>query len=162
VKKQLSKKNYEVGGIYGFKTSAYDEFSAAETNRYAALRVLDVNHRGVVYVVLDGVFVHMPTPDQVREIEPLRCKRFYHKGQIAMHSTPQDWDNDLLEFQLIEILSLSAGDRELAAANNSFASWSWASVDAEGEWRWANDREAVTSEAQQTTAKRDVALAAER
>lgn len=162
MKNRPSKKNYEVGGIYGFRTSPYTEFSPAETNRYAALRVLEINQRGVVYVVLNCAFDQMPTLEQVRKLEPLQCKRFLFDGRTATHSSPQDWDNDLLEFQLIATLPLSAGDRELAATNNFYGTWSTANSDAEGEWRWAHDREAVVSEVQRVNAKRDAKLAAER
>lgn len=160
--KNSDKKNYEVGGIYGFRTSPFTEFSPAETNRFAALRVLEINQRGVIYVVLDCAFDQMPTMEQVRELKPLRCKRFASNGRIATHSSPEDWDNDLLEFELIATLPLSADDRELTARNNSYGTWSTASKDAEGEWRWEHDREAVVSEVQRAAKKRDAKLAAER
>jgi hypothetical protein len=162
VEKPTQKQTYEVGGIYGFKTSSFTRYSPPETNRFAALKVLGVSHRGVVYVVLDGIFDRMPTQEQLAQAKPLRCRRFLFTGRTALRCSPQEWDNDLLEFRHIATLPLSADDLALAATNNSYGLWSGASKDAEGEWRWAHDREVVESEVRQANADREAKLAADR
>jgi hypothetical protein len=162
VEKPTQKQTYDVGGFYGFKTSPFTRYSPPETNRFAALKVLGVGHRGVVYVVLDGIFDRMPTLEQLAQTKPLRCRRFLFKGRTALHCSPQEWDNDLLELRHIATLPLSADDLALAATNNSYGLWSGASTDAEGEWRWAHDREVVESEVRQANADRDAKLAADR
>src|SRR5262249_40568697 len=106
--------------------------------------------------------IRMPTLEQLAEAKPLKCRRFFFTGRTALRCSSQEWDNDLLEFRHIATLPLSADDLALAATNNSYGLWSSASSDAEGEWRWAHDREAVETEVQQANAERDAKLAADR
>ena len=158
---------YEVGGIYGFKTSPFTEFSPAETKRFSALRVLSINPPGgipgVVFAVLDCILDQMPTVDQLAKAKTLTCHRFKNfSGRPALHSSRQEYDNDLLEFRHIATLPLSADDHELAAQNNSYGGWSSASFHAEGEWRWVHDREALVQEVELAKAKRDAKLEADR
>jgi hypothetical protein len=162
VEKPTDKQTYEVGSIFGFKTSPFTRFSSPETNRFAALKVRGVSDRGVIYVVLGGIFDRMPTLEQLAAAKPLTCRRFFFRGSTALRCSPQEWDNDLLEFRHIATRPLSADDLALAATNKSYGSWSGASTDAEGEWRWAHDREAVESEVRQANAERDAKLAADR
>ncbi len=91
----------------------------------------------------------MPDIDQLAKARPLRLRRFRFNGQIALHSSRQEYANDLEEFRHIATLALTTDDHELAAQNRSYGSWSIASIDAEGEWRWAFDREAILHEVKQ-------------
>jgi hypothetical protein len=153
--------SYEVGGIYGFKTSPFTEFSPIETKRFAALIVLGIKPRGVAYLVLDCIFDKMPTSEQVSEVQPLQCQRFASNGTVASRRSPQDWHNDLLDFQLITIRPITEDDLKLEIHHNSYGSWDTASKDAEGEWRWKHDRDAVVSEVKRVNAARDAKFAAE-
>ena len=156
------KRTYEVGGIYGFRTSPFTKFSPPETNRFAALKVLEINDRGVVYVVLDGIFDGVPTFEQVAQALPLACHRFMFKGGIALCSTPVDWSNDLRDFHHVATVPVTAAELALAATNRRYSSWPAASADAEGEWRWRHDRQAVEAEVQRVKAEQDAKLAADR
>jgi hypothetical protein len=153
---------YEVGGLYAFRTSPFTQFSPSETNRFAALKVLSITRRGIVYVVLDTIFDHMPTLEQLMRAKPLQCHRFFFEGRTALHCSPQDWENDLLEFRHIATVPLTAEELKLGEMNNAYGTWDVASKDAEGEWRWVHDREAVESEVQKANAERDAKIAADR
>jgi hypothetical protein len=61
-------------------------------------------------------------------------------------STRPDWDIDLLEFTVIRNAPVSAAELALIPQFPSFGTFGGASFDAEGEWRWRHDQEALKQE----------------
>jgi hypothetical protein len=157
---------YKAGEIYSFKTSPYYKFSEPDTQRYACLKILSPEttaHESkdslVTYLVLERVFPVPPTLDEVRGLSPLEQKRF-NFGQLtpfermsknppknyATCSARLDWKPDVLEFSLVGSLPLTEEEKALGEKNSSYSAWSFASVNAEGEWRWEHDKETLLSE----------------
>lgn len=157
---------YKAGEIYSFKTSPYYKFGSPDTQRYACLKILAPENSAlqaydslVDYVVLEGVFPAPPTLDEVRGLGPLVQKRFGF-GQLtafqrmsknppknfATCSARSDWQPDLLEFALVGSLPVTDEEKDLCEKNASFSVWRFASANAEGEWRWEHDKEALLSE----------------
>ena len=137
---------YQPGDIYSFRTEPFTDFSARETNRYAALKILGTNDHGVCHVVLDRIFPGPPSMQQVMNLRWLHnCRSAFERGP-ACHYVPSAFPVDLDDFQLVGRVELSASDLDLFRACSSYGRWSIASFDAEGEWRWKYDREAYERE----------------
>ncbi|MEP3655818.1 MAG: hypothetical protein ABJO36_13060 [Litorimonas sp.] len=157
---------YKAGEIYSFKTSPYYNYGTQDTQRYACLKILAPENTAiqfydsmVTYVVLESVFPAPPTLDEVRGLGALVQKRFMF-GQLtafqrmsknppknfATCSARSDWEPDLLEFALVGSLPLTDEEKELGERNASYSAWRFASVNAEGEWRWEHDKEMLLSE----------------
>jgi len=155
-------RGYHAGDIYSFRTSPATEFSPKETGRYAALKVLGLKEGRVCYVVLDGVFNRHPQLAETSHLPRLKRSRFRSRGDPACCSTPLHWENNLEDFRYIGTLEPTEGDADLLAACRSIGTWSTPSSDAEGEWRWRNDRAAYQEEVERAQRARDARLAAER
>jgi len=157
---------FNAGEIYSFKTSPSNKFSAPDTQRYGCLKILlpqttlgEVKNISVVYVVLDKIFTNRPSIDDLMNSGPLVRKRFAI-GQMtafqrmsknppknyASNSVRLDWEPDLLEFSLLGTLQVTEIEKEIGEKNRSFSTWGFASADAEGEWRWAHDKELLLRE----------------
>jgi hypothetical protein len=151
---------FKAGEVYAFKTSPYNKFGEQDTQRYACLKILAPENTTIQpydslvdYVVLEGVFPAPPSLDEVRGLGPLVQVRFMF-GQLtpfqrmsknppknyATCSARSDCEPDLMEFVLVGSLPLSNMEKELGEKNASYSAWRFASVNAEGEWRWANDK----------------------
>jgi len=157
---------FKAGEIYSFKTSPYNKFGQQDTQRYACLKILrpettenQPKDSSVVYIVLGGVFPAPPNIDEIKDLGPLVRERFMY-GQLttfermsknppkkyARNAADAFGDPNLLEFSLVGTLALSDEERILGENNASYSVWRFASVDAEGEWRWAHDREKLLAE----------------
>jgi len=151
---------FKAGEVYSFKTSPFNKFSEQDTQRYACLKILTpektlglAKNISVGFVILEGIYANPPTIDVLKNAAPLIQKRFGY-GELtpfqrksknppknyATCSSRLDWTPDLLEFNLVGELPLSDFEEKLGANNKSFSNWGVASRDAEGEWRWENDR----------------------
>lgn len=160
------RREYKAGEIYSFKTSPYYKYGTQDTKRYACLKILAPENTTVQpydslvdYVVLESVFSAPPKLDEVRGLGALIQKRFMF-GQLtafqrmsknppknfATCSARSDWEPDLLEFVLVGFLPLTDEEKELGKKNTSYSAWNFASVNAEGEWRWQHDKEKLLTE----------------
>lgn len=160
------KRIYKAGEVYLFKTSPYYKFSEPDTQRYVCLKILSPETTKnqpkdtlVTYIVLNGIYEASPSLDEVSQTGPLIRKRFAY-GQMtafqrmsknppknyATNSARADWEPDLLEFSLLGHLPLSEQENTLSEQNSSYSAWRFASLDAEGEWRWEHDQERLISE----------------
>lgn len=155
-------RGYHAGDIYSFRTSPATAFSPKETGRYVALKVLGLKEGRVCYVILDGVFDRHPDLAETSQLPVLRNTRFRWKGDPACCSVPLDWENDLKDVCYIGTLEPSEGDDDLLAGCRSIGTWSGGSSDAEGEWRWRNDRTAYEEEVARVQRMSDARRAAER
>jgi hypothetical protein len=160
--KNRSVHGYHVGDIYSFRTSPVTEFSAGETNRYAPLKVLSLKDGRVCYVVLDGIFDCHPDLAQTAPLPSLRNSRFLFHGQPACRRASLDWECDLEDFHYVGSVELSPDDIALASACRAYGTWNAANSDAEGEWRWRNDRGAYQDEVEREQQARDARAVAER
>jgi hypothetical protein len=133
------------GDVVSFRTAPISEFGARETGRYAALKILAAAADRACFVVLDGVFDHPPELSEVAALSHLRRTRFNSQGRPATL-----WANfeeiDLIEARHLGSVALTPDEQDIPGACRSFGPWSCASSDAEGEWRWRNDRAAFEAE----------------
>jgi hypothetical protein len=100
----------------------------------------------VCYVVLDGIFDRLPTLNEVVTLPVLKRNRFSFAGQPAVSCAPPDFSDELRELCYLGRTALTPNDHKLFASCGSFANWRWASFDAEFEWRWRHDRNALIAE----------------
>lgn len=155
------------GDVYAFQTAPLSEFAAPETNRYAAFKIIGVSDRQLAIAVLDGIWDRLPRLTEVSKARLLRQNRFAHTGRTAAFGVQTAWwtPGDLKAVGLIGRVQLTAEEAGLGneiisfAAGTSHAALTAVSHAAEGEWRWANDREALVVEQEKTRAK-DAAIRA--
>jgi hypothetical protein len=143
------------GKVYSFATAPYNEFSPAQTGRFSAFKIIGVSDDLYVVAVLAGIWPDPPTLQQAAKCEILAERRFAHSGQLAVFGVNRQWweANGLPSLAPLGIARISRLETKLATAVTSFAVGSrlstlnaanWA---AEGEWRWAHDRAALSAEA---------------
>ena len=149
------------GKIYSFQTAPYTAFSSPSTGRYAAVKILAKSKDCYVLAVLDGIWSSPPTLQQAARCTILKENRLAHDGRPAVFGVITDWWDDKALQNLLplgisrcsraenklatEVLSLAIGSRfsTMIAANHA----------AEGEWRWAHDREAFIIEVERENAQ---------
>ena len=100
----------------------------------------------IIYVVLDGIFSQPPELRHVGALPPLHQERFNFSRKPALCSTPRGWDIDLFEFALLGRVPVSEAELALIPRFPPMGNWGGASINAEGEWRWRHDREALKHE----------------
>ena len=159
-------RTFKAGEVYSFKTFPFYKFGDLDTQRYACLKILSPKNSAseskdslITYVVLKNIFSTPPSLNEIRDSGPLIRNRFAF-GQLtrfqtisenspknyATNSARLDWEPDLLEFTLVGTLPLSVDEIILNEKNSSYSVWSFASLDAEGEWRWENDQDKLLAE----------------
>lgn len=145
----------EEGHVYSFRTCPYTPFSASETGRYAAIKVLGVTDRLVVIATLEPVWHRHPTLKEAADACVLSQYRFAHEGREAIVGVLKEgWNiaDALDDCRLLGSVSVSArdlrvvDDYERGVPGCSYAHLAFANFASEGEWRWANDREALVRE----------------
>lgn len=158
---------FKNGDIYSFKTSPYNKFSTQNTSRYACLKILrpvirfdkEVSN-AVGFVVLDKIFTQPPSIAELTDALPLIQKRFKFgektpfermskkepKPKYAVSSTPIEWNCELIDFTHIGNIIPNRQEEDMRTDLRSTSGWNFASSAAEGEWRWANDREILLKE----------------
>jgi hypothetical protein len=149
------------GDVCVFRTSPINSFGEPATGRHAALKVLTVGNM-IVYAVLDGIFTERPDLEQVAHSTILRNRRFSFKETPALHSTPSNWNIDLLDFTVLGNIGVAPIELALILRFPSSGLWSTASSHAEGEWRWRHDREAFKRDVELDTEAREAKRRAER
>ncbi len=152
---------YLAGDIYSFRTSPLTEFSPKETGRYAALKIIGRKDGIIYYVVLDGTFDGHPEFAEACGLPWLMNSRFAAQGEPALNGTPEDWENDLADLRYVGTVELSPADVQLLPGFEQYGTWLGASSDAEGEWRWRNDRAACVEEVAYRDRVRDEKMAAD-
>jgi hypothetical protein len=143
------------GTVLSFRTAPFTRFSPAETGRWAALRVIGASPPIIAVLVLDGIWTARPSLAETAACGILRERRFSLRREPAIFGLqPPDWKlADLREPMLLGETPLSAQDRAHAEAIACYGigarygtSLASASEAAEGEWRWAHDRDALRDE----------------
>lgn len=159
----------EPGTVFGFRTSPLFEDSPPNTGRYGAFVVLAHDDDIVAIGVLDGVWASMPTLDDVRGRELLRCNRFFFKNRVAAFACGVDDAPALDEFTEVGGIALTAEQQRIAdkylsgtRAGLGYGSPDGANSDVEGEWRWEHDREALLREHELRQQREERARAAAR
>ena len=157
------------GSVYFFRTLPYSQFASPVTNRYAALKALGSDESCVVVAVLDSIWSEPPSLNNVRDCALLRQYRFSHRGSVAVWRVNTEWWDlsDLAEMTLLGEIPLS--DEELRFASNYLnnlpgtviSTILYANHAAEGEWRWANDRETLVVEQDQVELQQNAKRAAQ-
>lgn len=159
----------EAGQVYSFQTRPYSEFGPADTGRFAAIKILGVDDRHVVVAVLDRVWPDAPTGKDIRGGSIINELRFAHTGRPAVFGVNRDWwkpESDLDEFNFVGTLPVSRAEQSHVdavaryAPGSRFSTLRAANHAAEGEWRWANDREAFIVETEKKNAKNEAERAA--
>lgn len=154
----------EPGQVYSFQTRPYSEFGPADTHRFAAIKILGVDDKHVVVAVLDGVWPGAPTVKEVRAASIVNEHRFAHTGRPAVFGVNSEWwkpESDLEKFRFVGSLPVSRAEQSFVDAIAGYAPGSRFSVlhaanhAAEGEWRWANDRDAFVIEVEKKNAKNE-------
>ncbi|MFN3456230.1 MAG: hypothetical protein ACK4Z8_01475 [Novosphingobium sp.] len=157
------------GQVYSFQTRPYSDFGPADTCRFAAIKILGVSGSHVVVAVLDGVWPEAPAARGIQATSILNEHRFAHIGRPAVFGVNRDWwkpEGDLDKFTFVGTLPVSRAEQahveavEGFAAGSRFSTLHAANHAAEGEWRWANDREAFVIEAEKKNAKNEAERAA--
>lgn len=157
------------GSVYSFRTAPLSEFAPQITDRYAALKVLGSNGIYIVIAVLNSIWRSPPSLDDVRACDILREHRFSHTGRLAVFGIKPEWwtPSDLDELKPLGVIPPGAEDSQLASnifnrvPGAVFSTMGAANNVAEGEWRWANDREALVAEQQRVAAQQAAKRAAQ-
>lgn len=155
------------GDIFSFQTSPYSEFSPKHTARYAAFKILGSGKDLIIVAVLEGIWTTRPRYSEASASAILKEQRFA-TGRLAVFGlSSEGWSVDeLKETTLLGTAQLSDDEKKLAeqiASHQPGSSYSFlrsASIDAEGEWRWRHDREALAAEIEMIKARNDAELAA--
>ena len=159
----------KAGTIYAFRTSPYSEFAPPETHRYGALKVLGSNKTHTVVAALDSIWSGAPSISEAARRGTLSQHRFAHRGRQAIFGiNASAWSlGNLLEMAHLGETSLHEEEVNQALrilnfeAGSVFGTPDSLNYAVEGEWRWANDREAFVAEHDQQTAKNATMRAAQ-
>lgn len=156
------------GDVLTFRTSPFTAFAPPDTGRWAALRVLAVDERQVGVAVLDGVWSTPPSLEGALACDILRRRRFAFRDEAVLLGVGRNvWKSGDLP-DLVRIGSTPLSDALIEAGaiiigfrpGASHGSLDGASTDAEGEWRWTHDRDALRAEIDQETEAEEAAEAA--
>jgi hypothetical protein len=137
---------YFAGDFYSFHTSPATEFGPKETGRFAALKIVGFKNETICVAVLDGIFENPPTLEEVKSLSIIRSSRFKFQGEPAVYFVGIDYENLLEDVRYLGTCPTSSADAELLTSCRSYSAWTWASLIAEGEWRWKHDRSAYEEE----------------
>lgn len=151
---ELTPDRLSPGDVLAFRTSPFTAFSPPDTGRWAAARVVAVDERIVGLAVLDGVWPQPPTLAQALGCDVLKRRRFAFRGDPTLLGVRREvWrPGELAGLVRIGSAPLSAALVEAGGVIAGFgpgASHGYldgASTEAEGEWRWAHERETLRAE----------------
>jgi hypothetical protein len=135
---------FAVGDVYSFKTVPVPLKLAYDTHRFAALKVIALKEDRLYWAVLDGIFGAHPTLDQVASLPWLRQTRGAYRNMSAPASS-WSWPDKFShppELRRIGSLPVASSELALVSAHEAYSAMESAAMDAEGEWRWRNDRAA--------------------
>lgn len=148
------------GTVFSFRTSPFSEFGQQETGRYAAFKILSADEAMIVVGVLDGVWNAPPTLRQAAHLSILNEQRFACSG-LAVFGVQAIWwvPTELLDLRSLGSVRVSGKEAKLADVIINYrigarhAALRAASTSAEGEWRWAHDRQALVEENEKRLAR---------
>jgi hypothetical protein len=151
------------GDVYAFRTSPTSEFADPEMDRIAAFKILGLDSNLVVVAVLDGIWRAYPSLAEASQRSILREHRFAHTGRVAVFGVNAEWwsFDGLRNVSKLGSTSVSAEEDRLASdilhylPGSRMGALNGVNHSAEGEWRWAHDREALTAEQAQVRAKQE-------
>lgn len=158
----------EAGNILAFETQPTSEFAPKLTNRHAAIKLLGVSEELIVIGVLDRIWSRIPTLQEAERCGLLREHRFQWNDKLSVFAINRKWwsPTQLKNLQFIGAVKVTDDEAHVAELAMSFAPGTTiappvaANHAAEGEWRWANDREAYLAESEEENKKVDQAQAA--
>jgi hypothetical protein len=133
---------YKPGQLYSFRTLPSTRFSPPETGRYGCLKILGSRGGCIYHVVLDGIFDHAPSFDEVAELPWLN---FFDRGPCR-RAADETWSNELPDFRYIGLVPLTQADVALFENCQTFGLWEHSAGIAEGAWRKRHDAEAFEKE----------------
>jgi hypothetical protein len=133
---------YLAGDFYSFQTTPETAFGPKETGRFAAIKIVGFRGDAIGVAVLDCIFEKHPTLEQVKDLPVMRSRRFNFQGEPDVCFVGIDHKNLLEYVKYVGTSPTSLTDTELLNSCRSYSTWTWASVTAEGEWRWKHDRPA--------------------
>jgi hypothetical protein len=157
------------GSVFGFRTTPLSAFAPPVTDRFGALKVLGSNGQYIVVAVLDSIWSKLPSLSDVRDCAVLREHRFSHTGKPAVWGiNVESWKlSDLGQMTLLGLVSLGVEEKQFASnilnwgPGAAFSTLRFANHAAEGEWRWANEREALVAEQERVRAQQEAERAAQ-
>lgn len=152
------------GSIFSFHTSPFSEYSPKDTGRYAAFKILGSDAGTVTIAVLEGIWTTPPTYSEASTSAILKKRRLDPSAEPAVFGTHvQDLNMEVLkQVTLLGVTTLSTNETKIARQienfepGTSYAALDYANILAEGEWRWINDREAISAEVEKLKAKYEV------
>jgi hypothetical protein len=154
---------YAPGQIYSFATRTSHRPDAPLSGRHAALKIIQVDETYIYAAVLDGWFAAPPSLAEVEALGVLVQQRFVvSRGRPAVVRSPKDWENTLDDFRYLGAGAVSDAEKAMAAPGHATGTWGAASLCAEGEWRWRNDRAAFEAEIARDRAEFSAKVEAER
>ncbi len=147
--KKPRKAKVTVGDVYSFRTTPFNEFSEADTGRYAALKILNLVPEQKLFniTLFDGIWPRPPTLDEIRSCSVLNAESF--NGPVVM-GVPVQWSCDLQEFTLVTNEPLTADQQglvdelssdPLGLGWRSMGTWTTFDNSAEYAWRQRHDAE---------------------
>ncbi|WP_288457321.1 hypothetical protein [uncultured Sphingomonas sp.] len=159
-----------VGQVWSFHTRPFTGFSPPDTGRYGAFRIIGLTGDILGVAVLSGVWHTPPTATDVVGAKVIHEHRFAFRGKPAVFGArPEEWNasGELDALTFVADQPVSEEDEALFAMLTGFARGAGfgelSNVDTivEGEWRWANDREALIAEISQEEAREEAQREAE-
>lgn len=159
----------EPGQVYSFQTRPYSGFSPTETDRFAAIKIAGVSDKYIVVGVLNGIWPDAPTVKEVRSASIINEHRFAHTGRPAVFGVIREWwqpETALDKFNYVGTAPVPRAVQPFVdaiagyAPGSRFSTLHAANHAAEGEWRWANDRDAFIVEVEKEKARNEAERAA--
>lgn len=150
------------GQVFAFRTRPFTEFAPAETKRFAALKILGVTDSHVAVAVLEGTWADAPPAEEIQAASVINEHRFAYAGSPAIFGVVHEWwkpERDLDAFSFVGTLPVSELEQSHVEAiagsvpGVKFSGLHAVNHAAEGEWRWANDRDALMIEIEAEDAK---------
>lgn len=157
------------GTVYGFRTSPLFPDSHPITDRYGAMVILGHREKMAMLGVLDGVWTSLPTIEAAKSCNLLRSNRFALNNRPAAFACMADEKPTLEKFTHLGEIELTPAMQKAASKflrgqviGMHLSTSVMAAHDVEGEWRWANDRDALITEQERDARRREAERTKER
>lgn len=157
------------GTVYGFRTSPLFPDSHPITDRYGAMVILGHREEMAMLGVLDGVWTSLPTIEAAKSCNLLRSNRFALNNRPAAFACMADEKPTLEKFTHLGEIELTPAMQKAASEflrgqviGMHLSTSVMAAHDVEGEWRWANDRDALITEQERDARRREAERTKER
>ncbi|PCG08529.1 hypothetical protein COA17_12710 [Sphingomonas ginsenosidimutans] len=146
------------GQVWSFRTRPFTTFSPPHTGRYGAFKIIGVADDMLGVAVLSGVWRTPPAAMDVVGAPVLHEHRFAFRGKPAVFGArPEELDapGQLDALAFVADQPVSEEEETFFATltgfgrGAGFGELSNVDIIVEGEWRWANDRDALAAELDQ-------------